>query len=169
MLRPKMPRLLEVLSEPVVISDVTQHGDSPFCATTKVFFHPLDDLLFVKRGFDESVNSFELFRGRLSKRNGQVIGYRPLGSQHVRVGEFQGFLADCFCHFRAHRFRYYRIAKAGLRYTQKGSYSTYGIRRATHFLTGGIRIADCHRFEGYFSERIGGSSMTQNPRKRFGL
>jgi len=42
---------------------------------TKVFFHLLDDFLFVERGVDKRVNPIELFRRQLSKRNGQVIGY----------------------------------------------------------------------------------------------
>jgi hypothetical protein len=54
----------------------------------KVFFHLLDDFLSAERGFDERVNLLELLRGQLSKRNGQVIGYCPLRSQHIRVGEF---------------------------------------------------------------------------------
>ena len=48
----------------------------------------LDDFLFVKRGADKRVNPIELFRGQLSERNGQVIGYCPLGSQDIKVGEF---------------------------------------------------------------------------------
>ena len=62
----------------------------PFCAVTKVFLHLLDDFLFVERVTDKRVNPIELFRWQLSKRNGQVVGYCPLGRQHIRIGEIPG-------------------------------------------------------------------------------
>jgi hypothetical protein len=51
---------------------------------TKVFLHLLDDVLFVQRVTDKRVNPIEFFRWQFGKRNGQVVGYCPLGRQHIR-------------------------------------------------------------------------------------
>ena len=45
-----------------------------------------------------------LFRGQLSERNGQIIGYCPLGNQHIRVGEFLKGIR-----VRKHRYGHLRV------------------------------------------------------------
>ena len=52
---------------------------------TKVFLHLLDDVLFVQRVTDKRVNPIEFFRWQFGKRNGQVVGYCPLGRGKVNI------------------------------------------------------------------------------------
>jgi hypothetical protein len=54
----------------------------------EVFLHLSEDLPFVERAAYKSVNPIELFWWKLGERNAQVIGYRTLGCQRMRIGEF---------------------------------------------------------------------------------
>jgi len=88
MFRLKIPRLPEVPSKAVVISDVTQHGDSlsvrrpkysSTCSMTSFLLSVVSTSVLIH----SSCSGGSLASGMV-----QVIGYCPLGSQDIKVGEF---------------------------------------------------------------------------------